>query len=186
MQNGISERAHDRLPGVPERRLGNTFVGFDLTRSPEMLAAYEQCERVAQRESWCAFLVGPPGNGKTHLAIAALAAWKGSVSPFWKVPDFLVWLRAKFSDVTCGVALVEQAVDNYGLTAALTVFDDYGAHNPTGWAEEQMYRILDRRYEERLPTVVTSNVAIDALDVRIVSRFREGLVLCKGKDWRAG
>jgi DNA replication protein DnaC len=64
------------------------------------------------------------------------------------------------------------------------VFDDLGAENQTDWAAEQLYRVLDARYDAHLPTIITSNAAQSRLDGRLLSRYAEGLVVCRGEDVR--
>ena len=170
-----------RSQRIPPSRLSNTFAAFDLSASGgKMARALERCKAVAEGDAWCAFLYGRPGNGKTHLAIAALHE---RVGVFWKVPDWLANLRK----VTFGESYpydAETLIQGAGEGEYLLVLDDYGAHNPTDWAQEQLYRVIDMRYENRVPTIVTSNVPLELVDERVTSRFREGLVICEGKDYR--
>lgn len=179
--------------GVPPARCDNTFMSFDLKRAPKMEAANDRCFDVARGAEWCAFLWGRvPGNGKTHLAIAALNrhAARRSESPpggvFWKVPDFLAFLRELLAtDIREGWGpKVEKVITGYQSANFLLVLDDLGVENQTDWANEQLYRVLDGRYENRAPTIITSNAPLDSLDPRIRSRFREGWVVCEGKDLR--
>ena len=44
---------------------------------------------------------------------------------------------------------------------------------PTDWAYEQVFKIIDRRYREMLPLVVTTNLASSALDARLLSRLQD-------------
>ena len=83
--------------GVPGVRLDNTFENF--RRSPDMEAAYVQCEKVADGEARCALLAGSFGNGKTHLAIAALRRWNNMETGwFWKVPELLQAIKTRAFD----------------------------------------------------------------------------------------
>jgi len=162
--------------GIPPGRESDTFDSFDLELAPEMREPYEQCRKVAAGEAWCAFLLGPTGNGKTHLAIAALQETDGY---FWKAPDLLAFLRRRID-----VGDADDIVDRYRESTALLVLDDLGVENPTEWAHEQLYRILDARSDRRAPTIITSNQHKQGINERIRSRYREGYVACAGKDQR--
>lgn len=170
-----------KIKGVPAKRWAdNTFETFDLGLNAGMKDAYEQCEAVSARRAWCALLVGQPGNGKTHLAIAAMHRF-GPAAYFWKVPDYLDWLRHMRFD---------REFNEFELTRAyrsddfLLVLDDLGVEKQTDWADEQLYKVLDSRYDNELPTIITSNQVADRIDPRLKSRYASGLVVCIGKDLR--
>lgn len=170
--------------GVRPQRQGNTFATFQLDRNSAMAAALNRCRAVAEGREWCAFLHGSTGNGKTHLAVAALH--ERGAGQFWKAPEFLAWLRQLLSkgiEAGYGSEQVEMVLEEYH-RPFLLVLDDLGTENQTDWAAEQLYRLLDERYEERAPTIITSNVAFEHVDARIRSRFREGYVACAGRDLR--
>ena len=165
----------------------DSFEGFDLSRNPQMAPALERCRAVAEGRVWCAMLYGGYGTGKTHLAIAALKAYLASDGwpwhgYFWKVPDFLAWMRRSTFDEGWDLDDLVWSY-RYG-PGGLIVFDDLGTENPTDWACEQLYRVLDSRYDAKLPTIITSNAPLEAIDGRIRSRFREGLIVCEGRDVR--
>ena len=172
------------LPGVPPGRRSDSFDDFMLGFNPGMEAALRQCRAVAASSDWCAFLAGEYGTGKTHLAIAALREWYAAHGNgyFWKVPAFLQWVRRQVYDEHYQL---EDVIDPYCHGQALVVFDDLGTENPTDWASEQLYLVLDSRYDLRLPTVLTTNRNLDLIDGRLLSRFRGGLVVCEGRDIRA-
>ena len=171
--------------GVPYLRWQtDTLEAFNLSRNPSMQAAYDQVVAVACEKACSALLAGPPGNGKTHLAIGALRHWylQHDNGGFWKVPDFLDWLRGFYRvEDYDGVSDMIRAYQSF---STLIVFDDLGTENPTDWACEQLYRVLDGRYDNQAPTIITTNQHLNRLDARILSRYRSGLVLCKGDDLR--
>lgn len=208
--------------GVGELRAGNTFESFDLAVAPKMAEAHRRCRDVANGGPWCVFLWSTtPGNGKTHLAIAAAHLWNDRawklmeectacdaagfvvIRPggfrerretvpckcnignalFYKVPELLSFLRRQVGNEQ-GKGGPDQIVEQYRSLSGLMVFDDLGTEKSTDWAAEQMYRILDGRYEGRLPTIITSNAPVDQIDRRIWSRYREGKVVCEGDDMR--
>src|SRR3990167_2288327 len=168
-----------RTRGIPLGRENDSFENFDA--SPEMSVALAQCRQVARGEARCALLQGSFGNGKTHLAIAALREWGNlETGYFWKVPDWLAMVKRRAFDE-------KQPLDdvlNPAMANTLIVFDDLGAENATDWAAEQLFRVLDVRYDKLVPTIITSNKPLGQLDPRIVSRYRAGLVVCAGEDRR--
>ena len=168
-------------PRVPPRFRDATFETFDLKRNPKMQPALSATLAITQRGRNQLFLYGPPGLGKTHLACAAVHDVMRA--QFWEVPEFLAWLRS-FYGREQGGDQVEQIVETYKSADFLLVLDDLGAHNQTAWAEEQLYRILNGRYNNDAPTLITANVDIGRIDERIRSRFRSGMVICEGSDLR--
>ena len=172
--------------GIPLQRAHDSFKSFDRRRNPGMKQAAERCCQVAEGSAWCVLLSGGFGTGKTHLGIATLMAWigNGGAGYFWKVPDFLDWLRQRAYGDGAHWS-IEELTESYRSGPALIVFDDLGTENPTEWAHEQLYRVLDSRYDRRLPTVLTTNQDLGRIDGRILSRYREGLVVCRGRDMRA-
>ena len=150
-----------------------------------MRPAFEQCLAVSKGEAWCALLMGGVGNGKTFLAIAALQAWfsRWGTGEMWKVPDFLDWLRRTAFGGN-GSPELEELLRPYRQAPHLLVMDDLGVENRTDWACEQLYRVLDARYEYRLPTIITTNLGPNGVDARLFSRYRQGLVICRSDDAR--
>ncbi|MEO0563321.1 MAG: ATP-binding protein, partial [Chloroflexota bacterium] len=55
--------------------------------------------------------------------------------------------------------------------AEILILDDLGVENPSEWAKEKLFQLLNHRYNKKLPTVVTTNVDIDILDPRLRSRM---------------
>lgn len=159
------------------RRLSNldafaerTFETFD-TSVEGVAEAYAEAVRYARNPHGWLFLHGNCGGGKTHLAVAialyAMERQKLSVL-FAVVPDLLDHLRATF-DPGAGVAYDDRfnAVRN----AQLLILDDLGTENTTAWAREKLYQIFNHRYNEQLPTVITSNQDFKKIEERVLSRI---------------
>lgn len=111
---------------------------------------------------------GTKGSGKTMLSCCLLneipRRYSGSVK-FVNILDFLEMTKKGFS----GDDGELQAV--YG--AGLLVLDDIGVQMSREWVETVLYRLVNHRYTQRLPTVYTSNIPVDGLkmDDRITDRI---------------
>lgn len=51
--------------------------------------------------------------------------------------------------------------------------DDFGTENATPWAQEKLFQILNYRYVNELPLLVTTNLALDQMEGRIKSRLQD-------------
>ncbi len=132
--------------------------------------AYDQCLAFAEEPRGWLLLHGGYGCGKTHLAAAIvnLRLETGKQSIFVNTPDLLDHLRSTFSPNS--EVPYDELFEQVRNTPVL-VLDDLGAESPTAWAQEKLYQILNYRYNEKLPTVVTSNQELDRLDPRLRSRL---------------
>ena len=132
--------------------------------------AYELCLAYARDPHGWLVLLGGYGAGKTHLA-AAIANHRvalGYPVLFVVVPDLLDYLRATFSP-SSDTGLDERM--EMIREIPLLILDDLGAHNSTPWAQEKLFQIMNHRYNNRLPTVITTNQRLEELDPRIASRL---------------
>ena len=41
----------------------------------------------------------------------------------------------------------------------MLILDDYGTHSSKPWAEEKLFQLINHRFNARLPTVITTNIA---------------------------
>ncbi len=119
-------------------------------------------------------LSGLPGRGKSHLAVGAMkAVWTqhGMRSRFYLVPDLLDRIRATFNDETRHETI--DAVLTEIAAVPLLVLDDIGTEKATDWAYEQIFKIVDRRYRDALPLILTTNLTTSTMDARLLSRVQD-------------
>lgn len=151
---------------------GNKNAKFMTPQDKHSLqTAWEAAENFARNpQSWM-LLEGGYGCGKTHIAaaIANLAVSMGTPTLFITVPDLLDSLRFAFSDPETTFEARFEEVRN----ADLLVLDDFGTQNATGWAQEKLFQIMNYRYINKLPTVITTNLMLDEIESRIRSRLQD-------------
>ncbi|MBW7919872.1 MAG: ATP-binding protein [Anaerolineales bacterium] len=134
-------------------------------------AAKETAENFARSPQGWLLIEGGYGCGKTHLAaaIANFAVNMGTPTLFITVPDLLDTLRFAFSDPETTFEARFEEVRG----ADLLVLDDFGTQNATGWAQEKLFQIINFRYINKLPTVITTNLMLDEIESRIRSRLQD-------------
>jgi len=134
-------------------------------------AAKETAENFARSPQGWLLIEGGYGCGKTHLAaaIANFAVSMGTPTLFITVPDLLDTLRFAFSDPETTFEARFEEVRG----ADLLVLDDFGTQNATGWAQEKLFQIINFRYINKLPTVITTNLMLDEIESRIRSRLQD-------------
>jgi DNA replication protein DnaC len=88
---------------------------------------------------------------------------------FITVPDLLDALRFTYNNQE---STFEQRFEEIR-TAPLLIMDDFGTQNATPWAQEKLFQILNYRYINRLPLVVTTNLLLDQIEGRIRSRLED-------------
>jgi len=139
--------------------------------------AYDAAKLFAAKpEGWLVF-VGPSGSGKTHLAaaIAGQRIKQGQPSLYKTIPDLLDDLRSSFNSER--EVAYDQSFDILR-NAPLLVLDDLGAHSSTPWAQEKLDQLLNHRYSQQLPTVITTATPIEQLDERLRSRLADDALCC--------
>lgn len=144
-------------------------------------------------QPWCVTLLGKAGTGKTWQAVRLLAklyeaderrlTWSKHRSFYVDWSSAIEKIKREFSTDERGVTFDELC------KAPLLLIDDYGAERETAFSMDQASLILRHRYNEQLPTIVTTNFTslepIAATEPRLASRLSEGIVLpIEGRDRR--
>jgi DNA replication protein DnaC len=192
--------------GVPKR--------YDLARfhnwreTPGTRKALQVAKRVAERPTNVIF-VGPWGCGKTRLSASIMAsrveAWmRAYPKEIIEVSDEGMVTRPPFASRFVGVPeLLDSIRRSYEYDdevdplralrrAPLLILDDLGREKATDWVLERLYVLIDDRYGNHRPTIVTTNYSLDELARRdygaMVSRLTEdgSVVKISAADQRPG
>lgn len=103
-------------------------------------------------------LIGDPGSGKTHLAIAALKSIlaKGFQGLFFDYQNLLDRIRSGY-DAASGQS--DKEAYRTALETEVLLLDDLGAHRVTDWVEDTVTSIITWRCNNRKATIATTNLA---------------------------
>lgn len=102
-------------------------------------------------------LMGPPGSGKTHLAVAALRALmaKGFAGLFFDYQNLLDKIRSGYDAASHSS---DKEAYRVAMDAEILLLDDLGAHRVTDWVEDTVTSIITSRCNQRRPLIATTNL----------------------------
>ena len=145
--------------------------GLGKMQADSIERAFNQASNYVKNLNGWLLFQGDYGCGKTHLAaaIANFAVGMGVPTLFLTVPDLLDMLRFSYGadDTT-----FEHRFDEIR-NSQLLVLDDFGTQNATEWAQEKLFQLINCRYINKLPLIITTNVRIEEIEPRIRSRLQD-------------
>lgn len=192
-QRKIEQSQIDRLlcqSGIKKRFKQRTFENF-VCDTPER----ERCYKIAKdyadgfqrhfEDGSGLYFEGTNGTGKTHLAaaIALQLMTKDHIPVICKTSgDLLLDIKKSFdSDDVTEAQIIKTYKD-----VDLLIIDDLGKEQCSDWSISTLYSILNDRYEDMRPTIITTNYNSDDLVraltpkgyysskiIAIISRLRE-------------
>ncbi|QEC46734.1 AAA family ATPase [Baekduia soli] len=122
------------------------------------------------------WLYGPVGTGKTSLAmlVSSAALDAGRSVAIYSLPRLLAEIRTTFDDDSPGT--YTDLLDRLASVDLLHI-DDVGAEKTSAWVLEQLYALINTRYEDERAVIITTNLERDDLaeqiNERTVSRLEE-------------
>lgn len=193
-------RREGKLAQIPLKYIGKTFADYRETtdNSEAVQIAHWLVDEKPQRG---AFFYGDVGTGKTLLAAIVAQEYLRDFRTviFGDMPSLLTDIKGTF-----GTGKTSELLERM-IGVDLLVLDDIGAEKVTDWSAEQLYLLINGRYNGDKPVIVTSNfdfkglinrLSLDdkgnvdpnrlVLAKRITSRLNEMTVqtFFGTKDWR--
>lgn len=123
------------------------------------------------------YIHGPVGSGKTHVMYALVGKilepqddYGNSKfkTKFWNMTELIHAIKRDF-DVSAGEK--HHYEDELMEYPSILFLDDLGAEKPTEFVAETIYLIINRRYNDMKPTIITSNFRLDGLADRVGDRI---------------
>ncbi len=117
---------------------------------------------------------GHAGSGKTHLAVAItkkIIEEKQVLVKFVRIVDLLLEIRKTFDENESWKAENESDLLRKYTFTPLLILDDIGSEKTTDWVRQVLYQIIDERWIEQKPIIVTSNLTLDELEGRLGERI---------------
>lgn len=188
--------------GIKKRFLLRTFENYEI--SDESRAAFNAAKEYAdsfeshEENGEGLIFEGTYGTGKTHLAVAiANDLMKRNIPVICKTYiDISADVKRAYDESETS----EKPVIDLYKDVRLLIIDDLGKEQCTSWSVSLLYDILNSRYEDMLPTIITTNYNEDMLIKRLtpkggdssniramISRFREctNVVTMAWEDYRS-
>jgi len=166
---------------IPERYIDKKFI--DIKDELVRAEAIKLSKQFANKEIPGISLTGSVGSGKTHIAFCMLKEYlftnhKENPEPSVFVAKLRTLKKLWLKDLSDG------------RDSEFYLLDDVGTVKQNEWLTEMLYDLIDYRYENNLPIIITSNLTADEItekfDIRITSRLIE--MCCQlnvnGKDYR--
>jgi len=102
-------------------------------------------------------LIGDPGTGKTHLAVAVLRMLmsRGFEGVFFDYQSLLERIRSSY-DPSSGSA--DREAFRVALDCQVLLLDDLGAHRVTDWVEDTVTSLITHRCNRNRPMIATTNL----------------------------
>lgn len=173
-EQGIALRLLD-LAGIPPRYRHCKVTSFQTSSaSPALRLQLSNARTVAEqyvegflqeggfRKSGLLF-VGPPGVGKTHLAVGVLVELIERYRVRGRFAEFTSLIHQIQATFDPGSPESKREVLDPLMSAELLVLDELGAQQPTPWVRDILYLIINHRYTRQLPTIFTTNYLLDEM-----------------------
>lgn len=158
---------------IDEKFRNSKFENWDFAKGNDKMykiaSKYTKKFENMKEESVGLLLYGSPGNGKTYTVACIANCLIEKMLPVICVNADSLLSRIKDTYKKWGKEVEEdvlRGLDN----ADLLIIDDLGTEQDTEWTRTKIYNILDSRYRNGLPLIITTNLSLMELKNRYEKR----------------
>lgn len=154
---------------MSKRNLNYKFENFEVNSNNKKVyqSLKEYSEKLVNlKERKGLILVGNNGVGKTHLAcsIANELIKNGIPIIYGTLINLLAELKNSYDSDN---NISEREIIKLYEKVNLLIIDDLGKENPSEWGLEKLFTIINSRYENNLPVIITTNYNQNSLAERL-------------------
>ena len=169
-------RALKKEVGLPKEFINSKLSDVNSRNGYEevlMAATYYVKNFKENREMGAGLLIHSStcGNGKSLIAscIANEVIEQGFSAKFVVVPELFTRIRQTYDDKNSKET--EDMILKELFSCDLLILDDAGAENWSSWVEEKLFLIIDRRYRDCKPFIITTNCTLEELKSQLKGDF---------------
>lgn len=178
---------------IPKRFASRTLEGFNVDGHKGKAFAKAACQRYVERfedrlaQGGGMVLTGSVGAGKSHLAYGVGNALLASGYRVMGIDVYELIDLIKERAFSQKGGSEREAIKAFVGGLDLLILDEVGAQLGTEWERLILFKIVNERYKQMLPTILISNVDAaglgDYLGERIIDRMSEGGGMTLTLDW---
>lgn len=189
--NKVMWNSEDTL-AIPKRFNNKTFDNF-MAKSKDQLTVLDICKKFSENfesaieKGVSLVFCGKPGTGKTHLVYAITSILR---------KQFFTAVVKTAADITSEVKEAYKSEDNSPTSVVkkyatydLLSIDEVGVQVDSGPEKRIFFDIINKRYENMLPTIMISNLELNELSSfvgeRVMDRMRENGGGVFAFDWKS-
>lgn len=151
---------------MDKKFINETFESWDFNKGTRQMynVGVKYCENFnkVKKEGLGLLLYGNAGNGKTYLSNCIANRLLSNQHPVICVSINALLERIRKTYSRYGQE-GEDTILNALSIADLLIIDDLGTEQDTDWSRSRIYNIIDNRYRNELPLIISTNKSIDQL-----------------------